>query len=159
MLRQQARAQKEAKTAEAQQRTPEAEALSQPEATAETSQRTSAFSEEALQAAWRRFFEEQTLSQAEKAFARRPVSKGEGAVVQVALRNILEHDMLENYRERLLSFLRRELDNPTITLAVKESKKKQAPRRQLSREEQLQLLSQKYPMLEELRQRLGLDFD
>lgn len=117
------------------------------------------FSEEALQAAWQRFFAGQALSQTEKAFAKRPVSKGEGAIVEVALGNILEHDMLEKYRERLLAFLRRELRNDALVIQVRESKQPAAPRRQRSREEQLRLLSQKYPMLEELRRRLGLDFE
>lgn len=157
MRRQARQAHEESKKKASQEERKQAE---QSEQTLGQEQKRKPFSQEALQEAWVQFFKAQPLSQAERTFFKRKVSKQGEELVQVRLLNIIESDILKKYEDRVLAFLKRELENDFIHIEAVKAERKQAPvRKMLSPDEQLELLSQKYPLLEELRRRLDLDFE
>ena len=80
----------------------------------------------------------------------------EGTSIRIELTNLVEEQLLDEIRTDLLTHLREHLSNPGITLissvAVSESVKTAYTGR-----EKLNKLAEKYPLILDLKERLGLD--
>lgn len=82
----------------------------------------------------------------------------DGVTVPLKLSNVLQEDLLEGVRAELVQYLRKALHNRRINVSatlVKEEKQK----RLYTPTEKLAYLMEKYPALQDLRNRLGLDPD
>lgn len=81
-----------------------------------------------------------------------------GSVVTVALANTIEEPLLQSMMTDLVSYLRNRLSNPTIKI---ESVMKEVDNKRMAytNKEKFDLLVEKNPILNELKERLGLDPD
>ena len=82
----------------------------------------------------------------------------QGSVVTVALANSVEEPLLQSMMSDLSGYLRSKLSNPTIKI---ESVMREAETKKIAytNKEKFDLLAEKNPMLQELKERLGLDLD
>ncbi len=111
-------------------------------------------SPEEVAAAWTRWVATQNLTVVEENFFKqKPTLDGHTVVCQGFA---LQEEILKKYEERLLAFLRRELSNAALTLRF--DRQKHIPQKRLTPDEQLDAMAGQYPLLEELRRRLDLDF-
>ena len=82
----------------------------------------------------------------------------DGISIPLTLTNPLQEDLLNGFRHELLQFLRSELKNTQLRLEVQVVK--DAPQKKLyTPHEKFNYLLEKYPGLQELKDRLGLDPD
>lgn len=82
----------------------------------------------------------------------------EDNLIELQINSLLQEDILERFRVELLTYLRKNCDNPDIKLKtrmVQEVKEKKL----YTSQDKLNYLSEKNPHIQELQQRLGLDID
>jgi DNA polymerase-3 subunit gamma/tau len=82
--------------------------------------------------------------------------KYENLVLTVLLTNDAQHHLFDEIKQDFLDFIRKEVNNNTISIAIAEledNKQKKA----LTPSEKFNLMAQKNPLLKELRNRLDLD--
>ena len=110
---------------------------------------------ELIQSAWDTFRESRKDQVAIHLLLQRQIQT-EGTSIRIELTNLVEEQLLDEIRTDLLTHLREHLSNPGITLissvAVSESVKTAYTGR-----EKLNKLAEKYPLILDLKERLGLD--
>ncbi|MTI30098.1 DNA polymerase III subunit gamma/tau [Xanthovirga aplysinae] len=119
-----------------------------------------AFTLNQLQKVWSQFAEQLRKEDrlAEFTILKHPYSLGENHLIRLELANAVQEPLIEKLKPELLGFLRRELKNSLIQLETKlvaGDNKKMI----YTPQEKLNYLSEKYPQVVELRNRLGLNPD
>jgi DNA polymerase-3 subunit gamma/tau len=110
-----------------------------------------------LRTVWDEFAETRKNQVAEYQILKREYSYKHPAVL-VTLTNPVEETLLENFRRDLIQFLRDRLKNAEITLTV-ELKEATGKKVLYTSKEKFEHLAEKNPYLNELKERLGLDWD
>ncbi len=77
----------------------------------------------------------------------------------LTLTHPVHEDIINEIRQDLLQFIRDEVSNPTIQLSIELKDDTPQQRKLYTNSEKFEYLSQKYPLLKELQERLGLDPD
>jgi DNA polymerase-3 subunit gamma/tau len=78
--------------------------------------------------------------------------------IKLPLDNLVQIDQLNEFKAELLDYLRRSLSNHQIMLETTVIEK-QVDRKPYSQTEKFQHLAERYPIVAELKKRLGLDMD
>lgn len=123
----------------------------------EEPQNVKPLTEEQLREAWSDYAELRKGQVAEFHLLSRQVDLN-GSVVTVALANSVEEPLLQSMMTDLVTYLRNKLSNPTIKI---ESVMKEADAKKIAytNKEKFDLLAEKNPLINELKDRLGLDTD
>ncbi|EMR01214.1 hypothetical protein [Cesiribacter andamanensis] len=83
---------------------------------------------------------------------------GEGASIQVVLNSSLQEEPFERLKPRLQQYLRQTLQNSQISLHPQVAEEA-GPRKLYTNSEKFQHLLERYPLLQELKEKLGLEAD
>jgi DNA polymerase-3 subunit gamma/tau len=112
---------------------------------------------ENLRAAWDEFAESRKGQAAEHQIMKREYNY-EYPVIEVLMTNPVEETLLDNFRHDLIQFLRDRLRNNglTVVATLKEASGKKVL---YTSKEKFEHLAEKNPYLNELKERLGLDWD
>ena len=117
------------------------------------------FTEEELQTAWKRFGnEKKEVADTDRLILNREVKKGEGHGVIIHLASQLEVSFLEKLEVELIQFLRSELKNDHITL-TREITQEEESKKLYTSKDIFEHMVKENPHLQDLKDRLGLDFD
>lgn len=117
------------------------------------------FSEEALQQAWKNFLVQRPESaDTDKLIMSRAVKKGEGNDITIYLSSQLEGSFLDKFDAELIQFIRAELNNDHISLKREIAQLAEVNKLYTSKDIFEHMVTQN-PALQELKDRLGLDFD
>lgn len=116
------------------------------------------FTDEALQTAWNEFAEQRKMYLAEYQLLTQPFDRRDNEIV-IHLHNPIQDTILNTIKGDLLSFLRKNLQNRSITLVVEEATETESRTILYTPKEKFDFLLEKYPQLKALRDRLGLDTD
>jgi len=127
----------------------------------EVVKRETLFDQEALDVAWKLFAETRAklnMGDAEKLVLGRKLEKREGNEVQIILDSQLEMSILEKVEQDLVQFMRKTLSNDHIflTKSVQEHSEKQML---YTSKDKYAYMVEQNPALQELKDRLGLDFE
>ena len=120
-----------------------------------------AFSLDALREVWQEFVDErrQAKKEIEYQLLNRPVNvEVDGVTIPLTFISPIQEDQFNAVRAELLQRLRRQLNNFQINITTK-IEREDRNRRPYTPSEKLNYLSEKYPLLRELTQRMGLDPD
>ncbi|MEO0333787.1 MAG: DNA polymerase III, subunit gamma and tau, partial [Bacteroidota bacterium] len=120
-----------------------------------------AFSLDALREVWQEFVDErrQLKKEIEYQLLNQPVNLEEdGVTIPLTFISPIQEDQFNAVRAELLQRLRRQLNNFQINITTK-IEREDRNRRPYTPSEKLNYLSEKYPLLRELTQRMGLDPD
>ena len=90
--------------------------------------------------------------------ADRAISLEEDYTIKIPLDNLVQIDQLNSFKPALLEFLRKSLGNSLIMLETSVLDKP-VDRKPYSQSEKLQHMIEKYPLVADLKKRLGLDMD
>jgi DNA polymerase-3 subunit gamma/tau len=112
---------------------------------------------EHLRAAWDEFAEGRKNQMAEYQILKREYGYAH-PVILVTLTNPVEETLLDNFRRDLIQFLRDTLKNSEINITV-EMKEATGKKVLYTSKEKFDHLAEKNPYLNELKERLGLDWD
>ena len=118
-------------------------------------------SEESLQKVWKAFAERKKQAGKDSEFTILNQEKHlqeDGVTILLILNNPLQEDLLNGFRGELLQFLRSELSNAQLRLDV-QMVKETAQKKLYTSREKFNYLLEKYPALQDLKDRLGLDPD
>lgn len=112
---------------------------------------------ENLRDVWNEFAEQRTNQVAEYQILKREF-QFDHPVIEVLLTNPVEETLLENFQHEFIQFLRERLKNPELTIhaSVREATGKKVI---YTSKEKFEHLAEKNPYLNELKDRLGLDWD
>lgn len=116
-----------------------------------------AFTDEALQKAWDAFAEQRKMYLAEYQLLTQPYDRRDNEVI-LHLHNPIQETILNTIKSDLIAFLRKSLQNKSITLTG-ETREIESRKILYTNREKFDFLVEKYPGLKELRDRLGLDTD
>lgn len=117
------------------------------------------YTEEDLQRAWQKFKEiRPNAGDAEKLIVGREAKKGEESEILLFLSSQLEVSFLEKFEMELIQHLRSELKNDYITISKQVAQVEETKKLYTSRDIYDYMVAQN-PKLEELKEKLGLDFD
>lgn len=125
------------------------------------SRRNEPFDEQMLLDAWKRFgarLHAEGSGEVEKLVMSREVAKVGDSDIQIRLVSELERTVLEQFEMNLMQFLRQELKNDHLLLQKVMTAKKTGQQLYTS-QDIYQFMARQNPKLEELKQRLGLDFE
>lgn len=118
------------------------------------------FTEEELKAVWLKNLENRKKAEApesELAILRRELSL-DGTTITIYITNKLEESFIARFEQELTLTLRKELQHPDITL--KWIHKAEAEKQKLyTGKDKFEALAEQNPLLRELKDRLGLDYD
>ena len=115
------------------------------------------FTTEEFQNAWDEFAERRKSFQAEYQLLRQPVECRKNEIV-VQLHNPVQETILNTLKGEATAFLRKRLQNRSLTLRG-ELREIESRKMIYTSREKFEYLLEKYPALKELRDRLGLDTD
>jgi DNA polymerase-3 subunit gamma/tau len=90
--------------------------------------------------------------------ANRELKLEEDFTIKFHLENLVQVDQLNSFKPDLLEFLRKNLSNSLIMLETSVMDKP-SERKPYSQSEKLQHMIEKYPIVADLKKRLGLDMD
>jgi DNA polymerase-3 subunit gamma/tau len=90
--------------------------------------------------------------------ANRPLQLEEDYTIKLQLENLVQIDQLNAFKPELLDYLRKNLSNSLIMLETSVMDKP-TDRKPYSQSEKLQHMIEKYPLVADLKKRLGLDMD
>jgi DNA polymerase-3 subunit gamma/tau len=90
--------------------------------------------------------------------ANRELTLEEDYTIKISLDNLVQVDQLNSFKPELLDFLRRKLSNSLIMLEISVMDKP-IERKPYSQSEKLQHMIEKYPIVADLKKKLGLDMD
>lgn len=124
-------------------------------------QRLTEYTEEQLQRAWKSYRTlrlESGASDTEKLVLDRSLEKAEGHRVLINLESQLENSILDKFEADLVRHLRQELDNTTIAIDRKVTEQVSSKNLYTSKEK-FEYMAKQNPVLRELKDRLGLDFE
>jgi DNA polymerase III subunit gamma/tau len=82
----------------------------------------------------------------------------DGCTIKIQLDNIVQQDQLNTFKTSLLDFLRKKLQNNQLMLEVV-IVEQEGKRRMYTSDEKYKYLAEKYPLVEELKKRFGLETD
>lgn len=119
------------------------------------------FSAEDLEKAWAEFKIKRIAAGAgdtEQLVLGRTLSKGDGNQVTITLTSALEGSILDRFEQDLVQFLRKSLRNAMINLNREMQEQEQSKKLYTSRDK-FDYMVQQNPALQELKDRLGLDFE
>ncbi len=119
---------------------------------------------ETLQKAWKDYIQilKKTKNSAVQSFERSELRIKDANSFEVVSTNNLEQKFIERERNKLFSFLQKQLENDLLqfNVIVEENSTEQVrPEISLTAREQFQKMSEQYPMVKELKDRLGLELD
>jgi len=119
------------------------------------------FTEEALKAAWKKFGEErEDAGDTDKLILNREIKKCEEHAVIIHLASQLEVSFLEKLEVDLIQFLRSALKNDHIVLRREIMKNEEGEKKKLYTSKDIfEHMVKENPHLQDLKDRLGLDFD
>jgi hypothetical protein len=117
-----------------------------------------AFTDEDLQRIWKKFSEDREPADTDKLIMSREVKKGEDHDIIIYLSSQLEGSFLDKFYTELIQYLRTELKNDHISLKREVSKVAEVKKLYTSKDIFDHMVKQN-PSLQELKDRLGLDFD
>jgi hypothetical protein len=117
-----------------------------------------AFTDEDLQRVWKKFSEDREPADTDKLIMSREVKKGEDHDIIIYLSSQLEGSFLDKFYTELIQYLRTELKNDHISLKREVSKVAEVKKLYTSKDIFDHMVKQN-PSLQELKDRLGLDFD
>ncbi len=90
--------------------------------------------------------------------ANRELKLEEDFTIKIPLDNLVQVDQLNSFKPDLLDYLRKNLSNSLIMLEISVLDKP-VERKPYSQSEKLQHMIEKYPLVADLKKRLGLDMD
>ena len=118
-----------------------------------------AFTLEELQKHWGAFAEKKKMEGKDSAYNLLQHDKRlEENKIIISLSNAVQIDLLDHFRSDLVNFLRHQLDNRRIDLEI-EIPKEESKKMIYTNKEKYEYLVEKKPLLNELKNRLGLDTD
>ncbi|WP_019946126.1 DNA polymerase III subunit gamma/tau [Hymenobacter aerophilus] len=89
----------------------------------------------------------------------RPVQANEQHVILLTVDNPVQEDQFNDFRADFIGELRRRTGYPRLTVQVSVVERQETGRKLYTATDKLEYLTEKYPMLAEMKQRLGLDAD
>ena len=112
---------------------------------------------EKLKEIWNEFAEQRKNQVAEYQILKREI-QFDHPVISIQLANPVEATLLENFRHDFIQFLRDRLQNNELTIATRVQ---EAPNKKIlyTSKEKFEHLAEKNPYLNELKDKLGLDWD
>lgn len=116
-----------------------------------------AFTDKALLETWNAFAEQRKKYLAEYQLLTQPYERRENEIV-IHLHNPIQETILNTIKADLIGFLRNTLRNKSITVTG-ETIEIETGKMLYTNREKFDFLAEKYPVLKELRDRLGLDTD
>ncbi|SNC68302.1 DNA polymerase-3 subunit gamma/tau [Hymenobacter gelipurpurascens] len=116
--------------------------------------------DEVLQRVWKELLEERKQhSMSEYSVLNRPVQANEQHVVVLRVDNPVQEDQFNEFRAGFLGELRRRTGYPRLNVQVEVVERVDTGRKLYTSTDKLEYLMEKYPMLSEMKQKLGLDTD
>jgi DNA polymerase-3 subunit gamma/tau len=126
-------------------------------AIAETKIKSNAVSDQLIKQAWDTFAETRKNESAIYILLQRPLEIS-NTNIQITLTNPVEEPLLQSIKAELLAYLRETLENTSIQLDCVLTQQEHSTIAYTNKEK-LEKLSIKYPLIIELKERLGLDTD
>ncbi|MBC6612718.1 DNA polymerase III subunit gamma/tau [Hymenobacter sp. BT507] len=116
---------------------------------------------EVLHRVWNEIKEERKAQErmSEYMVLNRPVQANERHVIELIVDNPVQVDQFNEFRAELLTELRRRTGYPRLTVQVSVAPQAQTARKLYTSSDKFEYLAEKFPMLHEMKQRLGLDTD
>ncbi|UOR04111.1 DNA polymerase III subunit gamma/tau [Hymenobacter aerilatus] len=116
---------------------------------------------EVLHRVWNELKEERKAQErmSEYMVLNRPVQANERHVIELIVDNPVQVDQFNEFRAELLTELRRRTGYPRLTVQVGVAPQAQTARKLYTSSDKFEYLAEKFPMLHEMKQRLGLDTD
>lgn len=114
-----------------------------------------------LQRVWSELKEEKRVQErmSEYTVLNRPVAADEQHVIHLVVDNPVQEDQFNELRVELLSELRRRTGYRSLTVQVAIAQQAQNTRKLYTSSDKFEYLAEKFPVLREMKQRLGLDAD
>ncbi|HEX8425208.1 DNA polymerase III subunit gamma/tau [Hymenobacter sp.] len=113
-----------------------------------------------LQGVWQELTEERkVISMMHYSLLNRPVTANDQHVIHLRVDNPVQEDQFNEFRAEFLGELRRRTGYPRLTVQVEVVEQQSTGRKLYTATDKLEYLKEKFPMLVEMQQRLGLDAD
>jgi len=113
-----------------------------------------------LQRVWKELTEERkAISMMHYSLLNRPVMANEQHVIQLRVDNPVQEDQFNEFRSEFLGELRRRTGYPRLNVQTEVVEQQDTGRKLYTATDKLEYLMEKFPMLAEMKQRLGLDAD
>jgi DNA polymerase-3 subunit gamma/tau len=114
-----------------------------------------------LQRVWRELVEERRAQDrmSEYTVLNRPVQANDEHIIHLALDNPIQIDQFNNFRQEFLTELRRRTGHPRLNVQPEVVAAAPTARKLYTSNDKFDYLAAKFPMLQEMKQRLGLDAD
>ena len=120
---------------------------------------TTPFSLTELKQVWEAFVENETQSELVTVTLRRTITLKNSTEVHLSLANFIEIDELNKIKSALVNYLRKQLKNDAIDVIASVQETEEMTKKAYTNADKFQKMITKYPVVEELRKRLGLDPD
>ncbi|RSK32468.1 DNA polymerase III subunit gamma/tau [Hymenobacter metallilatus] len=119
-----------------------------------------AINDDVLQRVWAELKEERkAISPSQYSLLNRPVQANEQHVILLRVDNPVQEDQFNELRAELLGELRRRTGYPRLNVQVEVVERVDTGRKLYTSTDRMEYLMEKYPVLVEMKQRLGLDVD
>ncbi|MFD2784911.1 DNA polymerase III subunit gamma/tau [Hymenobacter rubripertinctus] len=113
-----------------------------------------------LQRVWQELTEERkAVSMMHYSILKRPVQANDQHLILLQVDNPVQEDQFNEFRADFLGELRRRSGYPRLSVQVSVVERQETGRKLYTATDKLEYLTEKYPMLAEMKQRLGLDAD
>ena len=113
-----------------------------------------------LQRVWQELTEERkAVSMMHYSILKRPVQANDQHLILLQVDNPVQEDQFNDFRADFLGDLRRRSGYPRLNVQVSVVERQETGRKLYTATDKLEYLTEKYPMLAEMKQRLGLDAD
>ena len=113
-----------------------------------------------LQRVWGELTEERkAVSMMHYSILNRPVQANEQHAILLSVDNPVQEDQFNDFRGEFVTELRRRTGYPRLNVQVSIVERQETGRKLYTATDKLEYLTEKYPMLAEMKQRLGLDAD
>ncbi|WBO84774.1 DNA polymerase III subunit gamma/tau [Hymenobacter yonginensis] len=119
-----------------------------------------AINDEVLQRVWKELTEERKpISMMHYSLLNRPVQANEQHMILLRVDNPVQEDLFNELRSEFLGELRRRTGYPRLNVTVEIVERVETGRKLYTSSDKMDYLMEKYPMLSEMKQKLGLDVD
>ncbi|AHJ96209.1 DNA polymerase III subunit gamma/tau [Hymenobacter swuensis] len=119
-----------------------------------------AINDEVLQRVWKELTEERKpISMMHYSLLNRPVQANEQHMILLRVDNPVQEDLFSELRAEFLGELRRRTGYPRLNVTVEVVERVETGRKLYTSTDKMDYLMEKYPMLGEMKQKLGLDVD
>ncbi|RSK40180.1 DNA polymerase III subunit gamma/tau [Hymenobacter perfusus] len=116
--------------------------------------------DEVLQRVWKELTEERKpISMMHYSLLNRPVQANEQHMILLRVDNPVQEDLFNELRAEFLGELRRRTGYPRLNVTVEVVERVETGRKLYTSSDKMDYLMEKYPMLSEMKQKLGLDVD